>query len=176
MRKYISFLSALLCILALNLTACQTLSSDDTNLQTPATIYLVRHAEKTTVKADPDLTKAGYERAALLANMLADAGIAHIHSSDYKRTRETAAPLAEKLGIEVAMYDPRDLPAMAARLKGMGGKHVVVGHSNTTPPLTELLGGDGGAPIVEATEYNRLYIVTIAADGGVQSSLLRFGK
>lgn len=138
-------------------------------------IFLVRHAEKTADKDDPALTDEGQARAILLADMLADAGITAIHSSDYRRTRDTAAPLAAKLGLTVQIYDPRDLPAMAARLRHSGGRHLVVGHSNTTPQLTELLGGDGGAPIIEATEYNRLYYVTIGAGGDASSALLRFG-
>ena len=138
-------------------------------------IFLVRHAEKTKDKSDPALTQAGQGRAQLLSNMLADSGITHIHSSDYKRTRDTAAPLAERLGIKVELYDPRDLPAMAAKLKSMSGHHLVVGHSNTTGELTELLGGEGGSPIIEATEYDRLYVVTPRSDGTVTTTLLRFG-
>lgn len=138
-------------------------------------VFLVRHAEKTKDADDPALTEAGEQRAELLADLLIDANITHIHSSDYKRTRDTAQPLAARLGLPVALYDPRDLPAMAAKLKAEGGKHLVVGHSNTTPPLTELLGGQGGTPIVEATEYNRLYFVTIGTNGQVSTTLLRFG-
>ena len=36
---------------------------------------------------------------------------------------------------------------------------MVVGHSNTTPELVELMGGEGGEPIVESWEYDRLYLV-----------------
>lgn len=143
--------------------------------QIASQIFLVRHAEKTADKTDPALTSAGQARAELLADMLKDAGITHIHSSDFTRTRDTAAPLAERLGLEVALYDPRDLPAMALKLKSMSGRHLVVGHSNTTPPLTELLGGEGGAPIVEAIEYDRLYVVSIGTDGTTISWLQRYG-
>jgi phosphohistidine phosphatase SixA len=139
-------------------------------------VFLVRHAEKTTEKTDPGLTEAGKSRAIALADRLEDEGITHIHSSDYIRTRDTAAPLAERLGLDVAIYDPRDLPGMAAKLKTMPGRHLVVGHSNTTPQLTELLGGDGGTPIVEATEYDRLYVVTMEAGEPVKSYLTRFGQ
>jgi phosphohistidine phosphatase SixA len=144
--------------------------------QAAVQIFLVRHAEKTADKNDPALTAAGTARAETLAVMLKDADITHIHSSDYTRTRDTAAPLAKRLGLTVELYDPRDLPAMAERLKSQSGRHLVVGHSNTTPQLTEQLGGDGGTPIVEATEYNRLYYVVIGADGRVDTALLRFGE
>ena len=48
--------------------------------------------------------------------------------------------------------------------------------SNTTPPLVELLGGDGGSPIVEASEYDRLYIVTTKEGEPVKSYLTRYGE
>jgi phosphohistidine phosphatase SixA len=111
-----------------------------------------------------------------LASFLKDAKIERIHSSNYNRTLQTAAPLASTLGLEVELYDPRDLPSMAAALKAAGGRHLVVGHSNTTPPLTALLGGEAGTPIVEATEYNRLYLVSIDSSGQATSTLLRFGE
>ena len=140
------------------------------------TIFLVRHAEKTADKNDPGLTQAGQARALALANRLGGEGITHIHSSDYTRTRDTAEPLAEKMGLVIQIYDPRDLPAIAAKLKATPGRHLVVGHSNTTPPLVELLGGDGGSPIVEASEYDRLYIVTTKEGEPVKSYLTRYGE
>lgn len=138
-------------------------------------IFLVRHAEKTAEADDPGLTDAGKARALALANRLGGEGITHIHSSDYVRTRDTAEPLAVKMGIEIEIYDPRDLPSLAKKLKMTPGRHLVVGHSNTTPPLVELLGGEGGTPIVEASEYDRLYIVTTKAGQPVKSYLTRYG-
>jgi len=56
----------------------------------------------------------------------------------------------------------------------MPGRHLVLGHSNTTPQLVEALGGEPGAPI-EEMEYDRLYIVTLM-DGRTSTVLLRFGS
>jgi phosphohistidine phosphatase SixA len=147
-------------------------SQDDMVLQ----VYLVRHAEKTTDKEDPDLTEAGQARADLLAELLFEKGITRIHSSDYRRTRNTAVPLAKRLGVQVEIYNPRELENMATYLKEAGGIHLVVGHSNTTPQLTELLGGNGLEPIVEAYEYDRLYTVTHKKNGEIISEMTRFGK
>ena len=159
---------------ALMLSACSA-DIPKADAVSPDAVFLVRHAEKTADKTDPALTEAGKARAVALADRLMDEGITDIHSSNTKRTRDTAAPLAKRLDIKVQLYDPRDLPAMAAKLKTASGRHLVVGHSNTTPQLTELLGGDGGTPIVEATEYDRLYIVTTEAGQPVKSYLTRFG-
>ena len=163
-------------VLALLLGACSTVKHDATD-QAPTVaahqIYLVRHAEKQT-GSDPSLTDAGHQRAVLLADLLADKGVTHIHSTNYRRTLETAAPLAERLGLQVELYDPSDLEAFADTLASMPGAHLVVGHSNTPPPLAEALGGDPGSDIDEAAEYDRLYVITLNASD-VDSRIERFG-
>ena len=137
-----------------------------------ADIYLVRHAEKVQDDSeDPDLTQTGRQRAANLAVVLKSAGIEKIYSSDYKRTRETAAPLAEGLGLEVGIYDPKALESFAERLMALEVNALVVGHSNTTPELAELMGGDGGTPIVEDWEYDRLYLLQ-TENGHVTGTIL----
>ena len=175
-KKRVFHVSVLLFLIGI-LTACQTTSKPilAAEMHPAATIFLVRHAEKTSDKTDPPLTTEGRQRAERLADMLGDANITRVYSSDYKRTRDTGAPLAKHLGMEVQLYDAGDLEAIAERLIAEGGRTLVVGHSNTTPQLVELLGGEGGEPIVEATEYNRLYIVTLGHDGEVSTTLLRYG-
>jgi phosphohistidine phosphatase SixA len=137
-------------------------------------VYLVRHAEKLDDSKDPPLNDAGTARAALLARTLADAGITHIWSTDLKRTRLTAKPLAEKLGVTVSTYDPAKLSELAVRLQTTPGRHLVVGHSNTTPELVQALGGDPGGAIQD-TEYDRFYVVVLAP-GGPATVQLRLGQ
>jgi len=143
----------------------------------PDLVVLVRHAEKADEPAsDPPLSPEGTARALELSRVLADAGITRIHSTDTRRTRETVAPLAAALGIEVELYESRDLPAMAARLGTLPGRHLVVGHSNTTDALSEAMGGETFGEIVEAWEYDRLYFLTPRGDGdGFGTVLVRFG-
>ena len=136
-------------------------------------IYLVRHAEKQSGD-DPALTEAGQARAERLAEILSDKGLTHIHSTPYQRTLQTAAPIATQTGIEVQLYDASDLAAFADELRAMPGTHLVVGHSNTTPPLAAALGGDPGSAIDEKSEYDRLYWVRLSPEP-VTSSIQRFG-
>jgi hypothetical protein len=60
----------------------------------PALVFLVRHAEKQTDGEDPALTAAGRQRALELARLLGESGISEVYSTDFARTRDTAAPLA----------------------------------------------------------------------------------
>lgn len=136
----------------------------------PARILLVRHAETAGEGSDPGLSEAGRRRAEGLADRLAEEGVERILSTDLRRTRETAAPLAGRLGVELEIYDHRALSDVAERLRAEGGVVLVVGHSNTTPALVELLGGDPGEPIAH-DEHDRLYRVDLPSG---QTTLDRF--
>lgn len=118
-------------------------------------IYLLRHAEKRT-GPDPSLTVEGVARAGRVAQLLADKNVRAIYSTDYRRTRDTARPIAELAGINIELYDPGEPQQLVERLKNALGAYVVVGHSNTIPELVDLLGGEPGAPMTD-NDYDRLY-------------------
>ena len=157
------FLLALFAVMPLRATA----QSDAT------VVYLVRHAEKVDASHDPALTASGHERAALLAEMLRDSGLTHAHSTDLERTRDTAAPIASRLGLDVRLYDQSDLEGLAEMLRSTAGRHLVSGHSDTTPQLVRLLGGSTSD--IPDPEYDRLYVLTLHPGGGASTVLLRFG-
>lgn len=146
------------------------------NEQESLVIFLVRHAEKVDNSRDPELSEAGKQRAIELAETLKSSEIEFIHSTDFIRTRNTAKPFAKSINKELSIYDYADLEAFANSIKSKGGRHLVVGHSNTTPNLVKLLGGEPGKPIVEKAEYDRLYILTFNGNGKVNTVLLRYGK
>ncbi len=141
-------------------------------------VYLVRHAEKITGEEagrDPALTAEGEARAITLAGLLQEENITKIYSSNYIRTRDTAAPTAEMFGLSVDIYNPRHLQELAETIKATKGHYLVVGHSNTIPETVTALGGVGGAPIFEKSEFDRLYVVKILRDGIVTTELRRYG-
>lgn len=142
----------------------------------PHVIFLVRHAEKVDNSRNPKLSKPGKERALELAKVLRDSKITHIHSTDYTRTLKTAEPTAQKFNLEIELYNPSELNDFAKELKSIDGRHLVVGHSNTTPELVRLLEGEPGEPIEEKNEYDRLYILSESKEGTMETVLLRYGK
>ena len=149
----------LLLTLACLLIGTASFAGDDTY-----TLYLVRHAEKQADGSrDPALTKAGQQRAVYLATWLTDKRIEDIWSSDYRRTRDTARPLAIQLGIETSTYDPGNQPLLTGHLLGKQNTALVVGHSNTIPELARML-CECEIADMEETEYDRLIVISI--DGG----------
>lgn len=138
-------------------------------------VVLVRHAEKE-AGDDPALDEAGRGRAAALAHALSEWPGGAIYVSQFRRTRETAAPLAEAWGVEPVVVDARDVTGLAARIReGRAERVVVVGHSNTVPALVEALGAEAPEQIAEEV-YDDLFVVTLAADGGARLVRLKYGS
>ena len=75
--------------------------------------------------------------------------------------------MADALSLPINSYDAADTEAIMEHIvKVHKGKVIlVVGHSNTTPTLVKLLGDEAGAEINEASEFDRLYVVTVGKDG-----------
>ncbi len=151
-------------------------SKDNPSTQKSLQVFLVRHAEKIDHSLDPNLSDEGSKRSLLLAQVLKNAGIEYVHSSDFIRTRDTATPIADAQELEVELYDPENLSILVEKLRRTGGRHLVVGHSGSTPSMVELLGGNPGVGINEEREFDRLYIVTVAKDKSVNSVMLRYGN
>ncbi len=149
-----------LCIAAAAMlgVACQSLNAPD-----EFQIYLIRHAEKQTGGPDPELSAAGLARVERLRGWLASRSIDAVYSSDYRRTRDTAAPIAETHGLDLSLYDLQRLELLAERLVARRQHAVVIGHSNTTPALASLLSGQPAEPMDESV-YNRSYIVHFDRD------------
>ena len=145
------------------------------------TVLFVRHAEKLSLAIpDPALSPEGEARAQVLAETLREAGVTHLFSSEFVRTRTTLAPLAEALGLEVQVIPARDGGAQLEALRALppGAVAVVSGHSNTTPAMVRALGGDA-PPSLDESVYDRLFVVTLpsgATPGSPTTSLtLRYG-
>ena len=67
-----------------------------------STYYLIRHAEKNQsdkTNKNPNLIEKGLLRAAQWTYVLEHVTLDAIYSTDYNRTKQTAAPLAEKLNL-----------------------------------------------------------------------------
>lgn len=155
----------------------------------PITVFLIRHAEREDEpRQDPPLTKAGIDRSQALARLLSDAGIKTILSSQFTRTKQTAEPLATKLGITVTPIslklnpsNPRQIAEESTAevtnkiLQSGGGSVLVVGHSNSIPDVIKMLGGDV-VPTIDEKKFDNLFIVTVYAKGKAKVVPLKYGS
>jgi phosphohistidine phosphatase SixA len=117
----------------------------------PATVYVIRHAEKLT-DGRVDLSAKGFERAKVLANLFDTKGLAppqvlfatHL-SAHSNRPVETITPLAAALRLPInSEYMNEDYAGLAAELLSgrYAGKVVLVSwHHGKIPQLVTALGG-----------------------------------
>jgi len=139
-------------------------SAPGAHAQKIRTIYLVRHADKISDDIDAPLSDAGRKRAECLANTLASAQIQEIFTSDLQRTQQTAAPLAQKLGIKTVAIPIGKPDELAEAIRSSKAANVlVVWHDATLPKILRALGAPEITPIGH-TEYDRFFILTMDED------------
>jgi phosphohistidine phosphatase SixA len=138
-----------------------------------STVIVVRHAEKG-VGDDPDLTEAGKRRAQLLARLLSGRRPQAVFSTNTRRTRQTAEPTANAVGVAIQEYaDPSQL-ATTLRALEHGERILVVAHSNTAGPLLNALGVQQQVTI-EEDDFDHLFVATVT-DAATHFDQLRYGN
>mgnify|MGYP001608230444 CR=1 FL=1 len=132
------------------------------------TILLVRHAEKADATSqDPELSAEGKQRAERLIKRIGKFRPGAFYSTNYKRTRDTLAPLAAKRKKEVQFYDarkPQDL--IDQIMKSKTKRFVVAGHSNTVPGLANLISKKELFKNLDDSEYSVIWLLRMK-DGKV---------
>lgn len=129
--------------------------------------YVVRHGEKsTTPPKDPVLSDAGLNRAQKLKNELKDKDIKKIYSSNTQRTKMTAQPLADAIGVQIETYNPLDQLPFIEKIKTSKDNTLVVAHSNTIKQvLNGLAGKEVLAKDLDESEYDNLYVIKRSKSG-----------
>lgn len=142
----------------------------------PVTVFIVRHAEKGPEPGDPGLTPAGEARAGALVRVLEDAEITALFATEFRRTRETVAPLGRKVGLETTIVPAREVDRLVEQLAAppAGSRAVVASHSNLVHLIAGKLAGTGVPELTEA-DYDRLYVVTVLERGRGSVVVLRYG-
>jgi len=148
---------------------------------TTTTIVIVRHAEKELVTIeDPPLAPTGERRAERLAQMFGTASgqghIEGIYVTNARRSQQTAAPLAARLGIRpsvvAASASAQSIASQVLR-EHRGARALVVGHSNTVPEIVKALSGEDVPPIAD-DEYDNVYVVSVPTFGRANVLRLKY--
>lgn len=144
-------------------------------------VLVVRHGEKTGVSGDVPLSPEGEARAKALASIAKDAGVSAVITTQFQRTKQTGAPVAQALGITPlvvgaggATPDHAKAIADSIRARYAGQTVLVVGHSNTVPAIVAALGG-ALSPDLCDEEYDALFTVIVPASGKARVVKSRYG-
>ena len=124
-------------------------------------VFIVCHAEKASSGGqDPDLSVQGRKRAETLANILKDSQITALFVTEFKRTRETAAPTAKAAQVSPTVVPANDIGVLVEKLRPLNGNALVVGHGNTIPDLVKALGIAMPVSIPE-DDYTEIFAVVL---------------
>ena len=128
--------------------------------------YIVRHGERLNNTDTTSLSPQGHQRAIALKDLLLNKKIDYIYASKFKRTQQTAQPLAEVLGKPIIIYSPDTTEAVAERLERYSGSNIlVVGHSDNIPEFVHVLAHESISPI-PVDDFDNLYIVEVQRNLG----------
>ncbi len=160
------------------LTITDTITLTQLIDDTATTFILVRHAETTGAGGDPILSAAGQERADELTRVLGDISLDAVYSTNFNRTMLTAQPTAGDQGITIQNYGGFDLDPLTDEILGnyQDGAILVVGHSNTTPSLLNVITGTNVYSQLPETQYDNLYLVTVYEKGRAKVLHLKYGE
>ncbi len=139
------------------------------------TYYFIRHAEKDRSDVNnknPNLIQEGILRAAKWSLVLDNIKFDAVYSTNYNRTKQTAQPTAEKNGLDITIYNPRNFYSEDFINNTKGKTVLVVGHSNTTPQFVNAVLGQKKYLSIDDSNNANLYIVTISATGEKSDILL----
>ena len=123
----------------------------------PDTIYVMRHLERDAGR-DPDLNAMGRANAEILGRWFRHERPRAIWVTSFKRTHQTAAPLAKRLKLTPTVYDATAPAAMLTAVAQAKGPVLIVGHSNTVPRIVEALGGPKAAGDLPDDDHGRIWI------------------
>lgn len=141
-----------------------------------ATIFVTRHADRYGTEPDPSLTPKGMQQAQVLAQMLIDANIKHIFTTELIRTQQTAAPTAHDAHIDPVIVPQNHLDELIAKIKASirpNESILVVGHRATVPQIVHALTGQDIVPL-GSSEYGRLIAITVPEKGSSSVVTLRY--
>tara|TARA_R110002012_G_scaffold322096_1_gene555365 strand:+ start:56051 stop:56587 length:537 start_codon:yes stop_codon:yes gene_type:complete len=129
-----------------------------------STFYFIRHAEKdrsNPENLDPELNQEGLGRAIRWERIFSEIPLTTIYSTDYERTKMTAAPTAISKDLIVNTYNPNAIDIQEFKDANLGANVLVVGHSNTTPAFVNKMIDENKYADMDDYDNSSLFIVRI---------------
>jgi broad specificity phosphatase PhoE len=121
------------------------------------------------------LNAAGKARAKELIHIFGQSGIKAIYRSHFARSKETAQPLANHLGLSAIEMDEALQIKNDILANHTGQTVLVIGHSDTVPDIINRLGG-ANLPIINDREFDNLFVVKVFGPSRASMTRLKYGN
>lgn len=128
------------------------------------TFILVRHAEKANNSQNTPLSQQGFIRAEALSYALRNTSVDAIYATQYDRTQQTIAEIAEEENIDFIEYNATsDSIQVRIFLENIlenrrGERILIAGHSNTIPIMLNILEGTSNYTTIDENIFDNLFI------------------
>ena len=155
--KLLKILCFLFCA---QLAYTQTLDPKDSSSE--SVYYFIRHAEKDRSNPEnknPELNQQGKMRALNWLYFFKEIPLEKIYSTNYKRTVQTIKKIAEEKNITISYYSPEKIDIENFKKQNKSMSILVVGHSNTTPALVNLIIGQNKFEKMDDNDNSTMFVV-----------------
>ncbi|MDG2172987.1 MAG: histidine phosphatase family protein [Flavobacteriaceae bacterium] len=153
----------------------QTLGSNDALSE--SVYYFIRHAEKDRSNPEnknPELNQQGKIRALNWLYFFRDIPLKKIYSTNYNRTIQTVKQIAEEKKISISYYSPENIDVENFKKQNKNMSILVVGHSNTTPELVNLIIGENKFEKMNDNDNSSLFVIReLAGDVTVERMITK---
>jgi phosphohistidine phosphatase SixA len=139
--------------------------------------FLIRHAEKDTQKVDPPLNIAGKLRAAKLTQILRQSWLDAVYTTLTARTMMTVDSITQYKGLVNNIYTTSNMKETFTEVTASSNinRVLIVGHSNTIPPLANFLAGKTHFnKTIDEKAYDNFIIVVQKKDSTKQVYELKY--
>jgi broad specificity phosphatase PhoE len=163
--------------------------------QTETTVLLVRHTERAAGEPaagecpppgmsealrdshGPAVTEEGKARAAVLAHVASEAGVAAVYVSEYCRSQWTVKPLFDRTGLAPKQFAASDVRSLIRDIltEHRGGTVLVSSHSDRIPQIISGLGSEA-VPQLTDGDYDDLFVITVYRFGAPRVLRLKYGR
>ena len=154
----------------------QTLGSNDALSE--SVYYFIRHAEKDRSNPEnknPELNQQGKIRALNWLYFFRDIPLKKIYSTNYNRTIQTVKQIAEEKNITISYYSPENIDVENFKKQNKNMSILVVGHSNTTPELVNLIIGENKFEKMNDNDNSSLFVIReLAGDVAVERIITKY--
>ncbi len=151
-------------------------------MRSTTTVMVVRHAEVETGVENPGLSPAGRVRVNQLLRVLGDVDVTdtvdEVFATRWRRTQETAEPLADRVGRPLQIFNPKELDKLSEMLlTEYAGQIVVlvVDAEDIQPIIAELNGSKVLKPIAP-NEHDSIYVLSVPWFGKEKTLQFRYGR